>query len=185
MQIDITKASSKQLAAFGEAKGLTVNYRLGPEKLIEALRVAGWTEDYIDVDTVENASASGQQTTVEAAAKVEVFTKARPERVAYGVNDNFPQTGIYDSEVTLIIAPSGEKGGEKPVKVAVNGVAMLVPRNKRVKLPFRYYEALLHAVRMQYDPSPDGVGLEPARPVSAYPFQVIEGAPSSIDGLAG
>jgi hypothetical protein len=184
VQIDITKASSKQLAEFGAAKGLTVNYRLGPEKLVEALRVAGWTEDYIDVDTVE-ASSSGQQTTVEAAAKVEVFTKPKAERVAYGVNDDFPMTGIYDSEVTLIISASGDKGGEKPVKVGVNGIAMLLPRNKVIKVPFRYYEALLHAVRMQYDPSPDGIGLEPARPVPAHPFQVIEGAPSSISGLAG
>lgn len=185
MQIDITRASSKQLATFGEAKGLTVNYRLGPEKLVEALRVAGWTEDYIDVESVEDTSASGQHTTVEAAAKVEVFTKPKAERVAYGVNDNFPQTGLYDSEVTLIIAPSGDKGGEKPVKVAVNGVAMLLPRNKVIKVAFRYYEALLHAVRLQYDPSPDGVGLEPARPVPAHSFQVIEGAPSSLSGLAG
>jgi hypothetical protein len=183
VQIDITKASSKQHADIGTAKGLTVNYRLGPEKLVEALRVAGWTEDYIDVDAVEATSDSGQQTTVEAEAKVEVFTKPKAERVDYGVNDNFPMTGIYDSEVTLIISASGDKGGEKPVKVAVNGVAMLLPRDKVIKVPFRYYEALLHAVRLQYDPSPDGIGTEPARRVPAHPFQVIAGAPSSISGL--
>lgn len=185
MQIDITKASSKQLADFGTAKGLTVNYRLGPEKLIEALRVAGWTEDYIDVDIVEGATEDGRPTIVESAAKVEVFTKPKGQRIAYGVNNDFPYTGAYDSEVTLIIMPSGDKSGEKPVKVAVNGIAMLLTRNKVIKIPFRYYESLLHAVRLQYDPSPDGVGLEPARPVPAHPFQVIEGAPSSLSGAVG
>jgi hypothetical protein len=42
-RIDINKAKASDLADFGVAKGLEVNYRMGADKLIAALRTAGWS----------------------------------------------------------------------------------------------------------------------------------------------
>jgi hypothetical protein len=100
-------------------------------------------------------------------------------RVAYGVNNAHPDTGAFDSIVMLTIPIEKGEGaaGQRPVKVGCNGKAMALPRGKRIAIAFRYYECLLHAVRKEYAPHPDGEGLLPARAVPAYGFNVLKGAP--------
>jgi hypothetical protein len=200
-RIDINTAKASDLADFGVAKGLEVNYRMGAEKLIAALRTAGWTEDWIEVgaerpkemaatapEVLDSMASFATKATIELEGDYPLnYPQGQGEkgvRVAYGVNNAHPETGAFDSLVTLVIPAEKGEGGDRPVKVGVNGKAMVLPRRRRISIPFRYYECLLHAVRKQYDPHPEGYGLMPARPVPAYGFNVISGAPQPEQELA-
>lgn len=191
-RIDIMKAKAGELAEFGVAKGLEVNYRMGAEKIIEMLRTAGWAEDFIETGIERPAELDQRTIPLDNTAS---FSKmAMPEmlgdypasypqgqgekgvRVEYGVNNAHPDTGAFDSLVTLTIPPvKGETS--RPVKVGCNGKAMTLPRGRRISIPFRYYECLLHAVRKEYAPHPEGHGLMPAVLVLAHSFNVTSGAP--------
>ncbi len=56
-----------------------------------------------------------------------------------------------DPEVKITIAEVESAGGKRPVPVGVNGVIMLVPRGRPVDVPFRYYEALVHAIKTLHE----------------------------------
>ena len=80
--------------------------------------------------------------------------------------------------VKITLATQEGTGGERPVFVGVNGIAMLVPRGKPVDIPYRYYLALTYAVKSVHVQRADGE--IQANEVPAYPFNV-NAMPSQID----
>ena len=60
-------------------------------------------------------------------------------------------SSINDPKVTITIAEQEGAGGKRGVFVGVNGVAMIIPRGKPVDIPWRYYAALLLAVKTVYE----------------------------------
>jgi len=151
-QVDIKQASESQLRDFGRD---TLGLNLPPNCKIDTLRSkvsAAWDKDFILV--VEAADTSPQ-------------VGSDPQPITP------EQQPPEDSMVRIIITVTEEAGGNQPVPVSVNGKAMLIPRNEEVDIPFKYYEALKHAVAHKYDPLPDG-GLNPIpREVPRYPFQKV------------
>lgn len=64
--------------------------------------------------------------------------------------------GKDDPKVVIEIATTQLPGGQHPVSVAVNGVALVIQRNVKVEIPYRYYLALVNAKNAdvsQSDPS--------------------------------
>ena len=74
-------------------------------------------------------------------------------------------------KVKLIIHTTTEAGGKDPVPIGVNGRVMLVPRGKEVEIPHAYFEVLKNAKRFDYEPGPEGYGLQPPTEVQMYSFQ--------------
>lgn len=77
----------------------------------------------------------------------------------------------HDPKVKITIAEVETAGGKRPVPVGVNGVIMLVPRGKAVDIPYRYYEALLHAVKTMHDQDEKTGEIIPTD-VLSYPMSV-------------
>lgn len=82
-----------------------------------------------------------------------------------------------DPKITIQIHNQAGKGGERPVFVGVNGVGMLLPRNKQITIPYRYFLALTDALAIDYEQVPDEEN--PGRPdkliereMHSYPFTV-------------
>jgi hypothetical protein len=76
-----------------------------------------------------------------------------------------------DPKVKITIAEVEGAGGKRPVPVGVNGVIMLVPRGKAVDIPYRYYEALTHAVKTTYEQD-EASGEVISSDVPSYPMSV-------------
>lgn len=80
--------------------------------------------------------------------------------------------GKGDPKVTLVVNEQEGEGGRRPVFVSVNGVAMLIPRNKKVTIAYRYYEALKNAVRTSYEQDQRSGDIH-SSDVPTYPFNIV------------
>ncbi len=80
-------------------------------------------------------------------------------------------SGARDPIVKITIAEIDSVGGKRPVPVGVNGVVMLVPRGRPVDIPYRYFEALSHAVKIIHDQD-DLTGDIISTEVPSYPMSV-------------
>lgn len=144
-RIPLIEATASQLADFATANlGLDVQFRMGSDRIRAVMATANYTKDYIEVDEPEPVAAQ------------EASTK-----------DQRPK-------VTIIISAQEGPGGDQPVPVSVNGRAMWIERAKPSAIPYPYYEALKNAVKVVYDPDPNG-GMKPPRNVQVYPFTVLSG----------
>ncbi len=76
-----------------------------------------------------------------------------------------------DPMVKITIAEMEGAGGKRPVPVGVNGVIMLVPRGRPVDIPYRYYEALSHAVKTMHEQD-ETTGEIISSDVPSYPMSV-------------
>lgn len=77
----------------------------------------------------------------------------------------------HDPKVKITIAEVEGAGGKRPVYSGVNGVSFLVPRGRPVDIPFRYYEALLKAVKTLHEQDPDTDEII-STDVPSYPLSV-------------
>lgn len=79
------------------------------------------------------------------------------------------------TEVQIELHTSEEPGGNDPVPLSVNGVAILVPRGKPVWIADHYVECLLHAEGAVYAPYTEGLGGLEDRPrmVKSYTFSFV------------
>ena len=83
-----------------------------------------------------------------------------------------PDNSRNDPMVNLRIAEQPGAGGNRPVPVGVNGQIMLIPRNKDVDVPWRYFLAMRNAVQMIYETDPNTHELGEGREVPAHSVQV-------------
>lgn len=117
------------------------------------------------------------------AVDVPVIPTAQPQEIkpqrkpAVTLIDNdLEQSGRNDAVAVIEIQVGSGKNGQDPVYVSVNGTSMLIPRGKQVPIPYRYYNALRHATRIEYEQITDDRGnpgpLLP-RQVPEYPVSLI------------
>lgn len=91
---------------------------------------------------------------------------------------NWPEGSAEKRECCRIIIhrqdPQVYPGGDEPVPVGVNGVALRIPRGSPQWVPVEYVEVLEHAERFvyaPYDPEKDPLGgLREPQIVKEYPF---------------
>jgi hypothetical protein len=70
------------------------------------------------------------------------------------------------------------RGGDRPVPVSVNGDQILIRRNEWVKIPYRFYLAMMNAVQTTYEPITNDVGKmvdQKAIDQLAFPFNSRNG----------
>ncbi len=83
-----------------------------------------------------------------------------------------------DPMVLITISEVDSPGGKRPVFAGVNGVGMLIPRGRPVDIPYRYYEALLHAVKTVHEQDMD-TGEITSTDVLSYPVSVNQMPPQA------
>jgi len=71
----------------------------------------------------------------------------------------------------VVIAKEEKEGGDEPVAVSVNGNPMWIPRGQLVEIPYRFYDALMKAVKTIYTQI-DAAGTLQGREVPAHPIDV-------------
>lgn len=78
-----------------------------------------------------------------------------------------------NTKVTIHIGVTEAPGGDRPVEVAVNGQAMLIPRGEDVEIPWPYYHVLQNAVQDKYDVDDNGNIIPEPRKVPLYPVSRV------------
>ncbi len=158
-QIPMNEATHAELLQF--ARG-TLGFNSPPNIKIETLRArieTAWNKDHITLPEVE------AEVPQKGSAPFPVTEAQQPDKRMVRIN----------------IAISEDAGGSDAVPVGVEGKVMLIPRGKDVDIPYPYYEVLSHAIMHKYDPSEDGLGMNPVpREVPTYPFQVIGPIPDAV-----
>lgn len=148
-QISLTDASATELSAFANANlGLETHYKMGKEKILALMEQADYSKDFIEVDEPEVVNHQMK-----------------------GLIRKNHEDPAYKKQVTITLIATEEPGGREPQFVGVNGVGMLIPRGKPVKIPYPYYEALKNAKKYHYDTDDDGKIIG-RREVPAHNFQV-------------
>ncbi len=122
-----------------------------------------------DISPVIKAAAAQQ-----AEAIIPRANQGKPDPLKYDSDEEPPE------RVEVQIHVQDRPGGSEPVQIGVNGKLMLVPRNKRVSIPWAYFEVLSKAVETRYDPLPEG-GLSEPRYVHRYPYTLFTPLPTALD----
>lgn len=155
-QVKITDATHAELLTFCRE---TLGLNLPPNtkvSTLEAKLALTWGKDYINIADVD---APG------------LPAKGSQPLPATAEQHSGPAPGMIRVKLSI----SEKAGGDEDVQVGVNGSVMLIPRDKEVDIPYKYYEALKHAVAFKYEMLPGG-GMNPVpREVPNYPLQVIAG----------
>lgn len=122
------------------------------------------------------AEAISAERAVEAAAEPARRMTATDERLL-GKNAKEAASHHYDPRIEVMVQQTPEPGGNRDVQVSVNGIVWLLKRDQFVEVPYRVYEALLHAKETNYTPTNDALGyLVPVeREVFSYPFSTQNG----------
>jgi hypothetical protein len=149
-RIPITEAKAADLAAFAQLNlGLEVEDGMSAARLKAIIASTGYDKDFIETDADDAPKARGR---------------------AQAFNDY--AAGAKPDTVKLIIQRQPGPGGDEPVFVGVNGVAMYIPRGEEVEVPYRYFEALRNAVVTTYE-SDERHGLKAGRSAPQYPYSTM------------
>jgi hypothetical protein len=164
-QILIAEATFEQLRAYANGTlGLGLPVHTKPETLISRIKQAS-NQDFIAVEDEADAPKAVQPLPGSAPPAPPVIAE-NPRALRGGSSKNDPL-------VTLIISEQEGQNGKRDVFVGVNGVGMCIPRNKPVKVPYRYYLALMDARMATYEQDEKTHEiLESNAPT--YNFQVVE-----------
>jgi hypothetical protein len=128
-------------------------------------------------DVIEDLASASETQLGEIRRKVEEDRRRRMtgEHGPAGVRT----PGFGAPKVRLRIESRGDGVGDERVPVSVNGFRFDIPVGQPVDVPYPYFEALRHAVSMEWIERRDHTGklyLEP-REVQSYPFSVLEMPP--------
>lgn len=163
--VPIADATDDELRTFAQQTlGVTFDKKAKRETMLAKIQQL-WTKDAITVVVDEAPEQSGT-------------APAAP--VGKGANAMKSRGGRSDPQVELLINEQETPDGKRPVFVSVNGVGMLIPRNERVKVGYRYYEVLKNATKTIH--TQDEEGNIYSHDVPSYPFQVFAmPSPAEID----
>ena len=166
-KVQIADATDEELRNFAQlALGLPVE-DLGSRPALLAAISSAYMQDFI---TVQRAAPEENEQTQEGAPSV------APQQKLVG-----KAGGHGEPVVILKIGQTEMPGGKDPVPVAVNGQTLIIQRNLRAEVPYRFYEALKNAVRQvveqQVDPVNARMRINVDSEVTNYPLQ-IEQLPS-------
>lgn len=156
--VKIADASIEQLHAFVETVLGVPDLAARPQRktLLLAIEQAAWAKDAIPVLTAALAPAP-----------------IDPEQTG-GFQKTDEEIGRQRTYRRVIIARSDKPGGDQPVPLSVNGIAMYVERGKEQDIPEEYFGVLRDAVQELRDAAPDGRGLSEPRFVPMYPYSVVK-----------
>lgn len=123
---------------------------------------------------VRAASPGLETIDVQAPADPVGFPAGTPPQPTAANDEDALVAGGYQQGDKLVIQieVGSEKGGEKPVFVAVNGVNMLIERGKPQAVGLPYVEALENAIQTLYTQDPV-TGEITSRDAPIYPFRVL------------
>lgn len=186
--VKISEATREQLKLFAELSlGLEVPKTANADhirKLIAEQHVG--EEITVPISAAEDDQAApveaaddapGPQTVVAAApAPIGDLDEA-------AVLDRLDTDSRSDPKITIQIHNQAGKGGERPVFVNVNGVSILLPRNRPITIPYRNYLALQDAMGTDWEQVYDAGEREEVmvqRDMHSYPFTVIQ-SPSKAE----
>lgn len=129
--------------------GLDVKPKMGKPAILAAMATAGFETEFLEVedDTEEDAP----------------IERREPPRTRHTPGKRM---------VKLLIPVEEKPGGNEPVFTSHNGVAMLIPRNKEVWVPYERYmilmDAVAHIAETDENALITGYRKVPQHPVSAF-----------------
>lgn len=161
--VKIVDATDAQLREFGRD---VLQLPMPPNckrETLEAKISAAWNKDEIPVSEApaDNSVAPEGQ---------------KPEPVSTAQQDGNNEDDPMERKVKIQINASEAPGGDQPVPLSVNGVAILVPRDEVVEIKEKYVQVLEAAVQDKYDVDEDGNIIPTPRKVKRYPFQRVAAA---------
>lgn len=178
-QIPINEASAAQLRYHAETVlGFeTISRSANRGQILAKIEAAapGTTHVTVEGDAESPAQVAGEARTAAADALTNIPPEQKVETVRsklHGMSQRQAAAHHHDPKIEIFIPSSSEKGGDRDVKVAPNGVQFLVQRDKWVPVPYRVFEALKLAVQTMHEPNNNNLGeLEiTSRDVYSYPF---------------
>ncbi|MCH8505362.1 MAG: hypothetical protein LAT50_13685 [Ectothiorhodospiraceae bacterium] len=123
-EAQLKKMGTEKLAEYaGESLGIVFEDDVSREQMVAEILAAQ--------DNADDEAAQDQQDEAEELSKVEVMPN--------------------EKRIRLTIHEAEGPGGDKPLPVSVNGVAISIPRNMEVDVPERYIEALKLCVSTVYE----------------------------------
>lgn len=160
-KIPISDATDEQLRDFAEMQQLDVS---GAKTRSALMALIGpiWEHDYIPVSVTEATVDEGGE-------PVELEQTQRVHRPVGSVQGG---AGASDPMVRLRIGYTTYPGGRDPVPVGVNGHTVVIQRNIDADVPYRFYHALLNAIRQEVDQTPE-TGEITVTDVTNYPLTII------------
>lgn len=162
--IPILEATADELRAFAQSHlGMSIHPSAKLETVLAKVQAAYFKDTIALPDADEPVELDAQADTDAAPKAVHV----QPTNRAAGTSSS------HDPKVRLRIEGHEGVGGKRSVPVGVNGVHMLIPRQKEVDVPYRYYLVLKNAVRTHYQQDQETNDMI-ATEVPAYPFQVVK-----------
>lgn len=165
VQIAISKATGAQLREYAvQNLGGAFPASYGDEDCRAAVTAALGGSDYFTL--VENIAPDAIPGGVAPAMRVSDIVVPR---------DDTDEDARMDQKVTVQIHP--DEKNPHPVPVAVNGVAMLIPRGKPVQIKRKYAEVLFRAVKEVAVLDPDTSKIVGYRMTHTYPFSVQSSDP--------
>lgn len=158
--ISIADATDGQLRWFaGRVLGLPIEEFAARDTVISAIRRAGHVTPTIsitDATPIDFPPPADDQT-------VDQIAQPKPAKPS-----------VAGEKITIVVERQEGPGGDRPIFVAVNGTAMLIPRGEPAAVAWPYVEALKNAVRTEYyqDPSTQEIL---SHEVLTHPFRIISG----------
>lgn len=160
-KIPLAEATTDQLREFAQTTlGISIHPSSKPETALTKINEA-WDKDFILVSTPDLLADEAEQ-----------FDGFAPQ-VGGPLPVTAGQQPPKDGYVRVLIPQSEAPGGRDAVQLSVNGVAMLVARDKPSDIRYRYLEVLKNAVQAIYDPLPEGGISTTPRMVPTINFQIL------------
>lgn len=133
-------------------------------------------EDAVDSPAQAQAETNTAAATV-AAAQERSERSEQAEASFHGMSAKQAAAHHNDPTIEVKALLSEKAGGDRDVPVSVNGIQWLLQRDKWVKVPYRVYEALLHAEETKYELTNSEIGQMQVseRQVPSYAFQTQNG----------
>lgn len=156
-QIQIADATIEQLREFLELQNIPYPPRSNAAHLRNIIDKSGWTKPHIDVAEVEARPTIDVSYAPQAAADYQDPKQVDPELKPFLLVD---------------LQIMSREGQTQPVPVTNGrGDWMTVPRNRKVSIPYPYYESLAHAQKRVFPETETGI--DEGYLVHSYPHQVF------------
>lgn len=186
-QIPINEASGAQLRYHAETVlGLEpISRAANRGQILAKIEAVAPGTTHIQVEG-EPESPAQEQAVATSTAAADALANVPPEGKVeeakaklHGLSDRQAAAHHNDPKIEVFLPSTNEKGGDREVPVAPNGVQFLIQRDKWVEVPYRVFEALQLATQTVCEPHNNSLGeLEVIkRDVYSYPFST-RGGPS-------